>query len=116
MAKSSMADKALSPRAFSLLQELGAHITKARSRRKITQTDLAKRAGMSHVRLRKLEKGDPTVGLGALAQVLDVLGLLEDLSKVAHPDADAYGKALENTAQPARVHAAGRDRIDELDF
>mgnify|MGYP001557670261 CR=1 FL=1 len=113
-----MADKALSPQALKVLQMLGKHVAKARIRRGIKQADLAKRTGMSHVRLRKIERGDPTVGLGGLVQVLDVLGLLEDLAKVAHPDTDLLGKALEDASQARRVRVSDRNdnRIDTLDF
>jgi len=114
MAKDSPADKTLSPVAIDLLKKLGQGIRTARSRRGIRQADLAKRAAMSRVRLRKLEKGDPTVGLGALIQVLEVLDLLEQFSSVADPGRDGLGLALEARERKSRVDIKAIE--DDLDF
>lgn len=114
MAKNSLADKALSPVALDILERLGQGIKTARSRRGIRQEDLAMRASMSRVRLRKLEKGDPTVGLGALVQVLEVLGLLDQFAGVADPGRDELGLALEARQRKSRVDS--KDRAEDLDF
>lgn len=114
MTKDSPADKALSPVALDLLKRLGEGIRTARSRRSIRQEDLAKRASMSRVRLRKLEKGDPTVGLGALVQILEVLGLLEQFSSIADPERDGLGLALEARQRKSRVDIKATE--DDLDF
>ncbi|WP_432737355.1 hypothetical protein [Maridesulfovibrio sp. FT414] len=50
---------------------------------------------MTRNRLRKAEQGDPSVGLGALAQVLEHLGFIDQIILVAKPDTDDLGKALE---------------------
>lgn len=114
MAKDSPADKALSPVALDLLKRLGHGIRTARSRRGIRQEDLATRTSMSRVRLRKLEKGDPTVGLGALVQVLEILGLLEQFSAIADPEKDKLGLALEARERKSRVDV--KVPKDDLDF
>lgn len=114
MAKDSLADKALSPVALDLLARLGQGIRTARIRRGIRQEDLAKRASMSRVRLRKLEKGDPTVGLGALAQVLEVLDLLDQFADLADPGRDELGLALEARQRKGRVDI--KPPKDDLDF
>ena len=114
MAKDSLADKALSPVALDLLARLGQGVRIARIRRGIRQEDLAKRASMSRVRLRKLEKGDPTVGLGALVQVLDILGLLEQFSRLTDPSRDELGIALEARQRKGRVDS--KKRKEDLDF
>ena len=114
MAKDSLADKALSPAALEILQKLGQGIRIARARRGIRQEDLARRASMSRVRLRKLEKGDPSVGLGALVQILEILGFLEQLADVADPGGDALGQALEARQRKSRVD--GKTKKDDLDF
>jgi transcriptional regulator with XRE-family HTH domain len=87
----------------------------ARIRRGITQKDLAARAQMSPLRLRKVETGEPTVGLGAIAQVLDVLGLVGSLAQVAGPENDSLGKSLENKNRKKRVDPP-RNKIQDLDF
>ncbi len=114
MAKDSLADKALSPAALDILEKLGQDIRTARVRRGIRQEDLARRALMSRVRLRKLEKGDPSVGLGALVQILEILGLLEQLSGVADPSRDTLGQALEARQRKGRVD--NKTEKDDLDF
>ena len=114
MAKDSLAEKALSPMALDVLYQLGEAIRIARIRRGIRQEDLARRTSMSRVRLRKLEKGDPTVGIGALAQVFDVLGLLGLLAEVADPSRDQLGLSLEARQWKKRVGNKRKD--DDLDF
>ena len=53
---------------------LSARLKKARERRQITQTDLAKRMGSSQSRVAKMEAGDPGVSLDMLVQGLLAVG------------------------------------------
>lgn len=115
MAKRSISDVSLSESAQSHLKILGENIKLARIRRGITQKELAARTQMSPLRLRKAETGDPTVGLGAIAQILDVLGLVETLGLVADPENDQLGKNLENKNRKKRVDPP-RDESQDLDF
>lgn len=68
------------------LQVLGDNVRLARRRRGLTQALVAERAGMSLPTLRSIERGAPSVTLGALANVLHSLGLERDLERVAHDD------------------------------
>jgi transcriptional regulator with XRE-family HTH domain len=74
------------PKLGSLLQDLGENIRLARLRRNLSSTMLAERAGMTRMTLSAIEKGKPTVSLGAYANVLFSLGLEQDLSRVAKDD------------------------------
>ena len=74
------------PKLVSLLKALGENICLARCRRRISTTMLAERAGMTRMTLRAIERGEPTVSLGAYANVLFSLGLEKDLSTVAKDD------------------------------
>lgn len=55
--------------------ELGAEIRRQRKRQGIRQDDLAAIVGASHVALRDIERGKPTVQLGRVLRVLDELGI-----------------------------------------
>ena len=68
------------------LAVLGENVHLARRRRGVSQALLAERAGMSRPTLRSIERGAPTVTLGALANVLHSLGLEDDLQAVAGDD------------------------------
>nr|WP_321255403.1 helix-turn-helix transcriptional regulator [uncultured Pseudodesulfovibrio sp.] len=115
MSRSAAAGKAISPAAVRTLEKVGANIKKARLRRNITQKDLARRASTNHVTLGKLERGEPTVGLGVLVQVLEILGLLSNLELLANPNDDQLGVALEEKNQ--RQRAGSKRNADEaLDF
>ena len=74
------------PRQQQILNVLGENIKLARKRRKLTQQIISDRTGISRVTLRKIENGEPTVSIGHYFSVLGVLGLAEDLAKVAQDD------------------------------
>ena len=74
------------PKLIARLRELGENIHLARLRRSLSTTMLAERAGMTRMTLRAIEKGEPTVSLGAYANVLFSLGLEKDLSHIAQDD------------------------------
>ncbi|NDV18188.1 helix-turn-helix domain-containing protein [Pseudodesulfovibrio sp. JC047] len=115
MGKISKAAKALSPSALTALGQLGTNIREARTRRGMTQVELATRASTNHVTLKKLEQGQPSVGLGVLVQVLDILGLVNDLPLLANPDTDSVGKSLQDLKRPQRVRSSSKKQ-DALDF
>ncbi|WP_342322346.1 helix-turn-helix domain-containing protein [Kosakonia sp. BYX6] len=74
------------PRNQKVLGQLGENIKLARKRRKLTQTMLSERTGLSRITIRKIEQGDPRVSLGHYVAVLGVLGLVDDFLKVARDD------------------------------
>ncbi|MBU0538691.1 MAG: helix-turn-helix domain-containing protein [Gammaproteobacteria bacterium] len=74
------------PRQRKMLNTLGENLTLAMKRRGITQEIMHSRTGVSKPTLRKISKGDPSVSLGHYVNVLAVLGLLDDLTKVARDD------------------------------
>lgn len=72
--------------------------------------DLAKRAGTSPSSIARLERGDPGVAIGTLADVLLVLGLLERLADLIDVRKDDLGLALATENGPRR----GRSFAAEL--
>ena len=100
MGNKSLASKALSIDTARTLKQLGANIKEARVRRGMTQVELATRASTSHAALGRLERGEPSLGLGILMKVLDVLGLADRIGRVADPDTDEVGKSLQQLKKP----------------
>lgn len=85
------------------LRKLGADISAARKRRKITQQRLADGAGVTLPTIRRLENGDPGVSLATLAMVLVVLGEGKRLANLLDVGGDDVGLMLENQQLPQRV-------------
>jgi transcriptional regulator with XRE-family HTH domain len=81
---------------------LGGDVRAARLRRRIAVADLAARAGTSASSIKRLEKGEPGVGIGTLADVLVVLGLIERLADLIDVRKDELGLALSSERLPRR--------------
>lgn len=79
-------------------EALGERLRLARRRRRISLADLAKRVGVNRETLARLEHGDLTTSLGVLARVLAVLGMEEDLDRLAGED--ELGQRLQDVRQP----------------
>lgn len=94
MPRRSARDDSLPAAVVEALAELGRHVATARLRRQLRQGDIAAKAGISHVTLRKIEAGAPGTGIGAYAAVLWALGLQDQLAAVARPDLDPEGESL----------------------
>jgi transcriptional regulator with XRE-family HTH domain len=84
----------LLPSLSKILTSLGEDIKLARLRRKLSAQQVAERAGISRSSLWQIEKGKPNVSMGYYAQVLFVLGLEKNISKVA--DDDVLGRKLQD--------------------
>jgi transcriptional regulator with XRE-family HTH domain len=77
-----------SPATIQAAQLLGARIRLTRRERRWTLQELAERVGVTHVTMRKVERGDLTVALGIAFEAAAVLG-------VPLFDADPSRRALE---------------------
>jgi transcriptional regulator with XRE-family HTH domain len=82
------------PRYNKLLEEMGEQIKLARKRRKLTTIQVAERADIARSTLYLIEKGDSSVAFGAYFNVLRVLGLQEDVLKLAADD--EFGRKLQD--------------------
>lgn len=101
--KKSAEDFVVSEYMVEQMKILGKNLKRARVRRSMTQQELADRVFVSRQLIAKIEKGNPSVSLGVLANVLWCFGLQEDFSKIAYPDSDEHGKMLEERELRSRV-------------
>jgi transcriptional regulator with XRE-family HTH domain len=85
------------------LRKLGSDVRDARRRRRIQTATMAERLQVSRPTLRRLELGDPAVGVGVVATALYVLGMVErlgDLADIAH---DPVGRQIATENLPKRI-------------
>lgn len=82
------------PQFNALLETMGENIKLARKRRKLTAIQVAERAGIARSTLYLIEKGDPSVAMGAYFNVFRVLGLQNDFLKLAADD--EFGRKLQD--------------------
>ncbi len=85
------------------LKKLGADLKEARIKRRLTMALVEERAGITHITLTKVEKGDSGVSMGIYAKVMFVLGLIDNLYNFADPDSDTVGKIYDKDNLPQRV-------------
>lgn len=84
----------LLPKFQKTLEILGENIKLARKRRKLTTIQVSERAGIDRTTLYNIEKGSPSVSLGAYFNVFRVLGLHDDFLKLAADD--EFGRKLQD--------------------
>ena len=85
----------LLPDTTALLADFGERLKLARLRRRLTARQVAERAGMSPMTLRSLESGGAGVTIGAWLSVMQVLGLEQDINKLAAED--VVGRQLQDS-------------------
>jgi transcriptional regulator with XRE-family HTH domain len=92
---------------------LGLEVARARRARRWTTADLAERAGISLMTLRKVERGDPSVALGTAFEVATLLGIplfgasTEELTELASRGRERLALLPARVRQPlAEVHDA----------
>ncbi len=86
-----------------ILIGFGENIKLARLRRKLSAEQIAERAGISRGTLISIEKGSPTVSIGAYLQVLYILGLQNDFMKLANDD--ILGRKLQDAQLKVKKRA-----------
>jgi transcriptional regulator with XRE-family HTH domain len=96
------------PQTLAAAQLLGLEVARVRRERRWTSSDLADRAGISPVTLRKIERGDPTVEIGSAFEVATLLGIVlfaperKELSAMVDHARDRLALL------PARVRESGK--------
>ena len=99
----------LLPQIRAVLETMGEQIKMARLRRKLSTELVAERAQISRATLWAIEKGSPSVAIGAYAAVLHALnGLEKDLLLIAKDD--VLGRTLQDLDLPIRKRAPQKRR------
>jgi len=88
------------------LARLGERLRAARKRQRVTAVSAAEAAGISRVTLHRIERGEPTVAVGAWVAVAGALGLAFDL---LHPNA-----ATENKKLPKKIRLRDYPQLKKL--
>jgi len=94
-----------------IAQRLGGRIRAARVFRSWRQEDLAARTGLSRSTIQAIERGEETVAIGSVLQVLWLLGLANEVELIADPGLDREGLSLALDAAKKRVHV--QRKIDD---
>jgi len=85
------------------LRKFGDDLSVARRKRRLTVAMMCERLGVSRSTWQRLEKGDPTVSMGAYAQALFVLGFGEPLGGLADQRTDEAGLLYDAERLPKRI-------------
>ena len=101
----------LSPQLAAALRDLGENLALARQRRKESQRTWASRLSVSVPTLIRMEKGDPSVGMGVYATALWLMGRHAALPEVAAPAQDL--NALEQDIEAVRQRSKRLSRKPE---
>jgi len=115
MSKASRSYGALPAVATDQLQKLGRDIAVARKRRHLSMSDMAGRMMVNLKTVQRLEKGDPTVGVGIMAAALWILGMHRRLGDLVAPESD-NAALQEDIRNLPRDFRKTRKSSDDLDF
>lgn len=85
------------------LLKFGDDLSVARRKRRLTVAMMCERLGVSKSTWQRMEKGDPTVSMGAYAQALFVLGFGAPLGDLADQRNDEVGLLMEAERLPKRI-------------
>ena len=87
-------------------RRLGFHIKTARTRRRLRQIELARKAGITVQTIRREENGSLGTGIGAYLAALWAMGLDSAIADLASPESDTEGKTIEAATRGKRIRTA----------
>ncbi len=82
---------------------IGEYLSEWRRIQRISQKELAARAGVSREVVSRLENGDVSVGLGKVLSICRVLGILQHIEGAFDPASTEYGRLQLMHELPERV-------------
>ena len=97
----------LLPEIRKILNEFGENLKLARLRRKLSIQQVSERANINRSTLWRIEKGSPSVAIGTYLQVLFVMGLEQDVLKVATDD--VLGRKLQDAKLIVKERASKKN-------
>lgn len=103
MPKRPIALTSLPPLVQAQLRQLGEKLSIARKRRRESIKTWAARIGVSEPTVSRMEKGDPSVGIGIYATALWLIGRAQALPDLAAPEHDLG--ALEDAVRAAKLRS-----------
>lgn len=96
------------------VEKLGGDLRMARLRRGMSMADLAERTASSERTVMRLEKGDPGVRIGLVAEIMAVLGALDRLEDLMDWRRDDIGQALAQEKLPKRARSLPKAKRPDL--
>src|SRR6516164_3293729 len=85
------------------LSKFGHDVAIARRKRHLTVAMMAERTGLAKGTYLRIEKGDPSVAMGAYAMTLFVLGFGDVFSELTDARRDEHGLLLDEERLPKRI-------------
>jgi transcriptional regulator with XRE-family HTH domain len=101
------------PMTLDAVRILGLEVARLRRQRRMTAAELAERVGVSHVTLRKIERGDPGVAIGTVFEAARLVGV-----PLFGADSSAWADMASRQADrlavvPERVRRRRADEVDD---
>ncbi len=115
MTRATQSSRALPALATDQMQKLGRDISIARKRRRMSLSEMAERMMVNIKTVQRLEKGDPSVGIGIVATALWVLGMHRRIGDLVAPESDQIG-LQEDIRRLPRDFRRSRKQSDATDF
>jgi transcriptional regulator with XRE-family HTH domain len=94
------------------LAALGARIRAHRKHQKVAATTAAEAAGMSRATLQRIERGEPSVTMGAYLSAIDALGLQFEVTEPGTPA--GHAARTREAKLPAQIRLADYPQLQSL--
>lgn len=107
--------RSLHPKVLEAITQIGFQLKGARQRRRLTLKEFALKVGIATSTAQRMEKGDPSVSLGAFVNAVFVLGLESEIKNLLAPERDTRGFIQAMSRGPKRIRKTKLEK-DKLDF